>query len=49
LACGYPDTYPELQQLAINKLKKYIVESDSDATEYASMLRAFFKNNLTKF
>ncbi|MCW3106499.1 MAG: hypothetical protein JWQ09_1005 [Segetibacter sp.] len=49
LASGYPDTYPELQQVARNKVKKYIVESELDETEYASMLRGFFRDNPVHF
>jgi uncharacterized protein (TIGR02646 family) len=45
LAKGIPETNPDLQQKAWNKVKKYFDESKLDSTEYASMLRSFFKAN----
>ncbi len=45
LAKGYPETNPELKNEAKNKILKYYNESLLDTTEYASMLRAFFKKN----
>ncbi|MDB5246710.1 MAG: hypothetical protein JWQ40_1104 [Segetibacter sp.] len=49
LAIGYPDTYPDLQQQARNLVNRYLHESQSDKTEYASMLRAFFRDNPPSF
>lgn len=45
LAKGYPETFPELKEEAHNKIKKYYDSSLLDETEYASMLRSFFKDN----
>jgi uncharacterized protein (TIGR02646 family) len=45
LANDYPVTFPELKQKAIAKIEKYYHQSQSDRTEYASMLRSFFKDN----
>ncbi len=45
LAKGYPETYPELKLDAKMKVQKYFDSSLLDETEYASMLRVFFKNN----
>lgn len=45
LAKGYPETYPELKENADNKIKKYYDSSLLDETEYASMLRSFFRDN----
>jgi uncharacterized protein (TIGR02646 family) len=49
LAKGYPETYAELKLEAKNKILKYYNQSLLDATEYASMLRAFFKKNPIDF
>jgi uncharacterized protein (TIGR02646 family) len=49
LASGYPDTYPELQEAARGKVKKYLDQSKLDETEYASMLRSFFRDNPVDF
>lgn len=45
LANGYPDTQPDIKAEANNIVKKYYDTSLLDKTEYASMLRAFFKKN----
>ena len=49
LANGFPETYPELKQVAKNKMRHYFNLSQLDSTEYASMLRAFFKKNPLDF
>ena len=49
LARGYPETYPELKAAAKNKLQKYYDASVLDETEYASMLRCFFRDNPIDF
>ena len=45
LAKGYPETFPELKLHAKIKVQKYFDSCLLDETEYASMLRAFFKKN----
>lgn len=45
LANGFPETYPELKQLAKAKIEKYYIVSKADKTEYASVLRCFFASN----
>jgi len=45
LAKGYPDTDPSLKQQAKNIVQKYLNLSKLDETEYASMLRSFFRDN----
>ncbi len=49
LAKGYPDTYPELKEEAKQEIYKIYEESQLDSTEYASMLRAFFKKHPIDF
>jgi uncharacterized protein (TIGR02646 family) len=49
LAKGYPDTYPALKQQAKQTVEKYFNESQLDSTEYASMLRCFFRENPIDF
>ena len=49
LAKGYPDTYPELKKEANEKIQKYYNRSQLDTTEYASMLRSFFRANPIDF
>jgi uncharacterized protein (TIGR02646 family) len=49
LANGYPETFPELKQQAKEKVKKYYIASTLDETEYAAMLRAFFRDNPPDF
>ena len=43
LAKGYPDTNPVLKQEAKEVVTKYYNEAQKDDTEYASMLRSFFR------
>lgn len=49
LAKGYPDTHAALKQAAKRKVEKYLLESTLDETEYASMLRSFFRDNPIDF
>ena len=49
LAKGYPDTYPQLKKKAKDKINKYYDASKIDETEYASMLRCFFRKNPIDF
>lgn len=49
LAEGYPDTSIDLKDKARAIVKKYFDASQSDETEYASMLRAFFRDNPIDF
>jgi uncharacterized protein (TIGR02646 family) len=49
LAKAIPNTNPALQQRAKEILEKYKTESALDSTEYASMLRCFFKANPINF
>ena len=45
LAKVFPETNPILKAQVKNVVQKYYDSSLSDETEYASMLRAFFKKN----
>jgi uncharacterized protein (TIGR02646 family) len=49
LAKGYPETSPELKNRAKQIVEKYKDESIEDGTEYASMLRSFFRDNPITF
>lgn len=49
LAKIFPDTNPYLKREVINIVKKYFEASQSDETEYASMLRSFFRDNPIRF
>jgi uncharacterized protein (TIGR02646 family) len=49
LAKGYPDTTPQLKTRAKEKISKYHEAAQQDETEYASMLRCFFKRNPIDF
>jgi uncharacterized protein (TIGR02646 family) len=49
LANGYPDTSPELKQMAKEKILKYYNASTLDETEYSAMLKAFFTDNPLDF
>lgn len=45
LAKGIPETTPEIKKEAWHTVKKYYAESLLDKTQYASMLRCFFRQN----
>ena len=49
LAKNFPDNPPELKKVAKDKITKYHVDSGRDETEYASMLRCFFRKNPIDF
>jgi hypothetical protein len=49
LAKGIPETQPTLKQEARNVITQYFITSKIDETEYAGMLRAFFRNNPINF
>ena len=49
LAKGFPETEPTLKQGARNVITHYFNASKIDETEYAGMLRAFFRNNPINF
>jgi len=49
LAKGYPDTDLDLKNKARNLIIEYFTSSKSDKTEYASMYRAFFRDNPIDF
>ncbi len=49
LAKGYPDTNPIVKNKAKNKITKYHEAAQQDSTEYASMLRCFFRKNPIDF
>lgn len=49
LANGYPETLPLLKQNAKDIIMKYYNASVQDNTEYAAMLRAFFRDNPPHF
>ena len=49
IAKSYPPTYPELQRWAKAKVMKYYATAQLDETEYASMLRCFFRKNPIDF
>lgn len=49
LAKGYPETFPALRGEAKAKAQKYLDQSKLDETEYASMLRSFFRDNPIDF
>jgi len=49
LAKSYPPTPPDLKRRARNKLLKYYAAAQQDETEYASMLRCFFRKNPIDF
>jgi len=49
LAKGYPDTNPTVKNKAKNKIAKYHSAAYQDSTEYASMLRCFFRKNPIDF
>jgi len=45
LAKGYPDTNPDLKKAAWEEVKVYFDSTQKEETEYASMLRCFFREN----
>lgn len=49
LAKGIPETLPPLKQKARNLITQYFNASQIDETEYAGMLRSFFRNNPIDF
>jgi len=49
LAKVFPDFPPELKEEARNKVRALLKESTLDETEYASMLRSFFRDNPIDF
>ena len=49
LAKVFPDDEPDLKQEVMDMVKKYADASLLDETEYASMLRAFFRDNPVDF
>jgi hypothetical protein len=49
LAKGYPDTDPAEKEKARDIVRKCLAESILDETEYASMLRSFFRDNPIDF
>ena len=49
LVKNHPDNPPELKQNAINVLLEYHFNAHQDETEYASMLRCFFRKNPIDF
>lgn len=49
LAKGYPDTDPVLKEKAKDMVRQCQAESTRDDTEYASMLRSFFRDNPVNF